>query len=409
MRAIAPKFLTVERQLYLTSPVRQFGLAAVLGSVYIYGILTNPDPMVYSFYVVLLVALAAVVAVAQGPRWAVYGVLFAALVIYLFVFVHIVANGEQDQQSTRDDAVEITARALLRGQNAWNDNPGVVATTGPASILVALPFVLLFDKTNWLTFLFWILFFLILLWGDLRYRNHTWPVMVMLCIAGSYGFEHTLYWSLEELYYPFVYLALAYLLAAQRQWWLVGALLAASVLTRSSYAFMLLGFGFWYLFSGQARWRDILKIGAGFVFCCVVVVLPFIIIGGRDFWTNNPWRVAFEFSGVTWFDSNLVFRTLNQLYARVGPGMMRWFKLGVTVLIIGGMSWALRRAKVQHPFWHITVAAALAHTFAWLPVPPGQYPLDYTLMVVMPALLAVASTPGSVSGEHLSHTPGLFS
>lgn len=387
MKPLAWPQLSAESFRYLHAPAQSFGWAGVFVLVATYGILTNPNPYPYSTFVMLLMGAAIVTVLTARPRWAVYGLVLAALVVYLFAFVHRVANGEQDALSTRDAAVEVTAQALLRGENAWNASPGVGVTTGPTSILLALPFVAVFGQINWLTFGFWLAFFGVLLAWDIQYRNGTWPMLALLFITGLMDFEHTLYWSLDELYYPLLSLAAAYLCARRDQWGPTGALLAAALLSRPSYAFLLVGFGLWVLFAFPFQWKRLAWLAAGFGVGSGLILLPFVVIGGKDLWVNNPWTFAFEFSGAAWLDSNFIFRALNQLNIQVGPGLMRWVKLGLTLAPLVGLAWALRRRGVTHPFWHIAVGAFLAHTLFWL---PGQWPKDYSLIFVLPAMFAIA-------------------
>lgn len=266
-------------------------------------------------------------------------------------------------------------------------------TTGPTSILLAVPFVGAFGQINWLTFIFWALFFLFLLACDVYLRNNSWATFVLVFVLGLFDIDHTLYLSLEELYYPILYLALAYALTTRRQWWWIGALLAASVLSRPSYLFLLLGFGLWYVFSLSFNWREVMQMGLGFVLGGVIILLPFVVIGGGDLWANNPWRYAVNFSGATWPETNFIFSSLNQLNAQIGADVMRWVKLGLTLLLLTGIAWGLRRANVRHPFWHITAGAFIAHILVWL---PAHLPKDYSLIFVLPAMLAIAMTPVQV-------------
>ena len=69
-------------------------------------------------------------------------------------------------------------------------------------------------------------------------------------------------------------------------------------------------------------------------------------------------------------------------------------KSGLTLAIMAGISLALRRDRVRHPFWHITAGALLAHLLVWL---PADHPRDYTLIFVLPAMLAIAMTPAPVA------------
>ncbi|MBI4764812.1 MAG: hypothetical protein HY787_09430 [Deltaproteobacteria bacterium] len=381
---------------YLKSSITPFGLPAFFILISIYQVVTTTKPYPYSISIVLLLLITIFLALFRKPRWIIYTFLLMALTVYIFVFVHIISKYEQDSSSTRDDAVEIAARATLNGENAWNKDVGPPITTGPTSILLALPFVFWFGEINWLTFIFWMIFFLILLGNDLIYQNHSWPIMVLFLILGHFGFEHTLFWGLDELYYPFLYLTLAYYLSKRGNYLIVGMLLVAVLLSRFSYFFMIIGFGFWYLFNFPINRRHIFKMIIGGVIGSLVILMPFIIIGGEDIWNNNPWNLAFAISGTAWPDTNLFFRLLNHLNNKIGSEAMRWTKLFSVLLIMFPSSWGLRLLKVEHPFWHITLGAFLAHTLVWL---PSHLPMDYALIFVLPAMLAISNTPMNSSLE----------
>jgi len=299
------------------------------------------------------------------------------------------ANGTHDKLSNRDTAVEVTAQYLLHGKNAWNADVGTEISTGPTSILLAIPFVKVFGTINWLSFGFWLSFFFILLYCDIRYRNNTWPVMVMIFVMGLFGFDHTLFWSLEELYYPIIYIALMYYLFVHKNLGGVGALWALSILTRPCYAFLAIGFLLWYFFSASFNKREFTRMGLGFVFTSLVMLLPFVIIGGSDMVIKNPWRLALKFSEAGWPDTNFIFHYLNQLGEQIGVKGLRWIKFSLSLLIMFLLSSRLRLMKIRHPFWHITAGAFVAHTLFWL---PAHLPYDYILIFVLPAMLAISMT-----------------
>lgn len=378
---------------YLKTPTRQFQIPALLIGLGTYSVFTSQQPYLYSGLVVLLILMAGTCVVFRQPRWIVYLWLFLALIIRLVVFTLIISKQDQDSLSTRDAAVEVTAQAMLRGENAWNANPGVGVTTGPTSILLALPFVALLGEINWLTFGFWLTLFSILLWADVKLKNNTWPTLVMFFITGEWYFEHTLFWSLDELYFPMIYLIAGYWLALRQKWFWVGVMLTASVLTRPSYIFLILGFGLWQLFNNQFTRRNLLQQTLGAVIGAIIIISPFIVIGGADFWINNPWRFAFDFSGAAWPNTNILFQTLNQLNSEVGPQMMRLIKLGVTILILAIFSIGFKRRFLHHPFWHIMISSLLAHTIVWL---PAQWAPDYALMIILPAVIAIALSRTSI-------------
>lgn len=357
----------------------------------LYTILTNPEPYPYSIYIALLEIIIAAAVLLHRGRWLVYILLLVALVIHLFTFTHIVSEGAQDSGSTRDEAVEVTTRALLRGENAWNANPGVPATTGPTGILLAVPFVLAFGKINWLSFGFWLSLVLILLWYDIGLRNSTWLILSMLFLLGWLGLEHTLYWSLEELYYPILFFPGATALAARKQEWGIGVLAAAAIWSRLNYAFLWIGFGLWYLSVFSLDKHKIFRMGIGFLMTSVVILLPFVLIGKEDLVTANPWTHALGFGMASWPDTNFVFHMLNQISVQLGAETLRWLKLGAALLLVLGAAWMLNVARVSHPFWHVAMAAFVAHTVFWLPAYPWSR--DYVLMFVLPAMLGISMTP----------------
>jgi len=386
---------------YLSTQIDKYGLPGLLSAAYAYSTLTNPDPAPFSFGVLVLICLAGLIVMTRLPRWAAYALLALALLVHYYAFVLVIAQGSHDAQSTRDFAAETTAQAFLQGQNAWKDSSeNLWLTTGPTSVLLAVPVVWAFGEINWLSFGFWVVFSAFLLGFDLQQRNGTWPLLALLIITGNYGFDHTLFWALDELYYPFVYLALAYIWSDKQRWFLVGSMCAACVLTRSNYIFLLMGMMSWWWLDRRLDRAAVIRLSAGFAITSVAVTVPFILVGKQDFWIRNPWQAALEFSQLNWFDSNVVFRALNQLSQTIGPEPTRWFKLFASVGLVAWLAWLLRRHRLAHPFWHVAVASLVAHTFTWLPIPPRQFPLDYSLMVVLPAMLAIALTRGTDGNIH---------
>lgn len=305
-----------------------------------------------------------------------------ALAIHVVAYVQIVANGAHDPQSTRDTAVELGAMALLRGENPWSVDLGVPMTTGPTSILLAAPFVAVFGEINWLSCGFWFAFFGALLWFDVRSSSNAWPALVALFLLGVLDFDYTLYWSLEEFYFPVVYLAAAYALATRSRWFFVGACLAAAVLTRPNYLLHAMAFALWYAPTDEPdRRRHGAQIAAGFVLASALILTPFLVVGGSHFVAENPWRTALHFGAGGWPEYNPLYRGLNEL--GIGPLTKGFAALGAMV----ATSWALRGAA--HPFWHLVVAGLAAHTFVWVPLSPYAAK-DYSLIVVLPAMLGAA-------------------
>ena len=92
----------------MNDPVGQFGLAGLFLCWCAYGILTGLTSYPGASYALMLMVGAAGMALASKPRWIVYALLMGAFIVRLYSFVHVVANGSQDPQSIRDEAVEAT-------------------------------------------------------------------------------------------------------------------------------------------------------------------------------------------------------------------------------------------------------------------------------------------------------------
>jgi len=366
-----------------------FPLAALM-LILLYQIFTFPQNFSGKIVYALLLSLLALFL--KAPRWMLHLLLLGGLLLHIYFYTQVASRGEIDAISTRDDAVEAATKVFLRGENPWNHTVGLgaQATTGPASILVALPWVYLFGEINWLASLFWIMFFLILWLGDIRWRNNTFPVLVLLFIMGVFGFWHTLFASLDELYFPYLFFVTAYACILTGRPFLAGALFATIVLFRLNHVFTMLGFLFWYWSDKRFSFQNLLKLGIGFMVGAVFILTPFVIIGGQEFFTaNNPFVRAFSLSGASWPESHFIFSALNALGTLIGPGGLRVVKLGLVLGMMLGVTWRVRPLRLHHPFWHVTVGAFLAHTLAWF---PAEVSMDYALTFVLPAFIAVAFT-----------------
>ena len=372
---------------YLRSPVNASGLVFLLIAALLYQHLSNPaDASRHVAYPLLLAVLAIW---ARASRWVLQAILAGALVVHVYLHTQVVSLDPAYQASTRDRAVEMTTQALLRGENPWNHVPalGARASTGPTSILVALPAVLLLGRINWLSFAFWISFFGILLAWDIRRRNDTFPTLSLLFLLGLFGFAHTLRHRLDELYYPYLYLVAAYAFVRRGRNGLAGACLALTILSRLNYVFVVLAFLLWYGTSERFRWRALLRVAGGMLVASVFVVLPFAIVGGTDFLTHNPFLLAYRRSGIqSWPETNAIFHLLNEMGRLLGQNGMRVAKLLLVGFVLLMTTWRLRGVS-PHPFWHMAVAAFSAHTLVLFTLP-----LDYAVIFVLPAFLGIALT-----------------
>jgi len=354
----------------------------------------------YSRLMIYATILALISLSLKFPRWTLYVLLLLMVLIQVVYFTQIISKLDHDEFSTRDTAVEMTTQAFLQGKNPWNNvlELGVPATTGAASILFALPTILTFGEINWLAFFFWCIFFIILVIGDIQEKNNTFPILVMLFVIGIFGFTHTLYWSLEEFYFPYLFVMFAYWSIIRCRYILSGILLAIPVLFRVNYVFILLGFLMWYSINKEFSVKIFLKIGFGAIIATITILTPFILVGGREFLEYNPFTFAFAMSGLAnWPANNVLFQLLNFMGRNVGEDWLRIIKLVIVVVLMSVASLNLRR--LHHPFIHITIAAFLSITVAW--ISPGLAN-DYILFIIIPAFIAISLARGETYGVNLS-------
>ena len=181
---------------------------------------------------------------------------------------------------------------------------------------------------------------------------------------------------------------LAYYFINRRKFLISGIFLGITILFRLNYVFVILGFMLWFCLNKECTRKSLYRIGLGFMFGMVIVLTPFILVGGDEFWSNNPFTLSFSMSSVVvWPSNNIIFRALNYLGRVIGADAMKFVKLGLVAGVMVIISLRIRHLK--HPFWHITVGAFLAHTIAWINIPLSK---DYELFFILPAFIAIAFT-----------------
>jgi hypothetical protein len=169
-------------------------------------------PLQYPMSLIGYAALAlAAVSALRPPRRVTYVALAATFLVIAAVMVFSVSTGPQDRLSDRDDGAETAAAALLHKANPWQARSilGLPITTGPTGIVLSVPSVWLTGRINLAAFVFWAAFLVVLLLADFQHRNRSFGLLVPLLLLPELAVVHTFYWSLEELYFPLVFVALA--------------------------------------------------------------------------------------------------------------------------------------------------------------------------------------------------------
>lgn len=372
---------------YLESPVSipAFGTLLLLFYVYLNQRTDGIPAIVIAIFVVV-----GVMALLRLSRRAVYAVVLAGMLGVMGHAVLVTANGDQDAYSDRDDAVEIGASALLHGENPWNHKSilGLPITTGPSSLLLAIPFVMTTGHINVLTVLVWTAFLVFLAVGDIRYRNNTLLKLCLLMAFPFIGFLHTWNWSLDELFYPAVLMPVLWLMFKRDRLVWAGVLAAFIALSRLSYLFAVFAIGIWWCLGGQRSRREYARIAAGVALFVLPVLALLLVIGGSDFLHANFMHTA-QVRGMAEQDHWL---------GRLIPGWMPWMPksamgngmLAAALVLAAGAG--MRR--VPHPFFHAGFAMFLAHTLCFN---PGPAVYDYILAFLIPLMYGIAFDPGNAA------------
>ncbi len=336
-----------------------------------------------------LVLLAAVVlsAVFGAKRHTVYALLFLLLVWFAGQYCLSIATGPHDGGSDRDEAVEIASRALLRGENPWAQSTGVSGeiTTGPASVLIGVPFVLADGDIDLLRFAFWCSFFGCLLWGDLSRRNQSFVGLGLLFLTGILGFHHTMHWSLEELYFGYLILFGAWVAYGVGALSSMGALAGVALMVRLAYAFPVFGLLVWWVIRDRPSPGLLGRFFGGILVGVAGTVVPILLAVGTDVLGRNPFVRASGMLVEPLPSSNLLFEGINTVSEAAGSlgGLLR---ATLVCGAVGGIAWLLRDRSPSHPFWHI----AWASFGGMLLISGFGKAQDYTLFFAIPAFLAVS-------------------
>ena len=366
-------------QQYLASPARLSPLAGLLAILYLYLFFKAGPP--HGSIVVGVVLFLCLIAM-KARRWLVHAFILCAMVGLVAWGVFRDAQGPHDLRSDRDDAVESATAAFLDGQNPWSHRSplNLPIRTGPSSILLALPFVAATGKVDALTFLAWCTFLAGLAMADIWRRNDSLSTLALLLLFPWMGFLHTLHWGLDELCYAAILSPGLWFALERRRFFLAGLFGGFMVLSRLSYAPAVMAAGLWWLFKEWRTLRDVLCLAlGGGAYVGGILALMWWVGGGaflqENFWLNSPMR-PLDYGG------NPVAQAVSSLLRILPQGTPGGMMLVLACTLLA--AWPLRR--LDHPFFHMAIALLLAHLIPFSP----KYPMDYQMLVMVPALYGVA-------------------
>lgn len=315
--------------------------------------------------------------------------IWLTIVIYQSVF--ITSNLTQDLGSDRDDAVEIACVAFLNGQNPWKsqsqlNNP---ITTGPTSILISIPSVALTGNINTATFLFWIIFLAILLFADTYYANNSFIFLFLFFLLPVFKFQHTVLYSLEELYYVLLLFPLLWVMLKKQYFFFSGILFSVIILSRLSYLFLCAGLFFWWITQYRYDFENYLKIFLGIIIGVLLILTPFIIISGKSFFEAN-FIINSLIETSTLKGYNPAIESIQGIGLLIGKWAGKILLSVIVLILISLFNVVLSKEKIANPFWNISFAALLAFTTVFTPLYSSE---DYFLSMIIPSFFAISFSP----------------
>ncbi len=341
---------------------------------------------------------AAIAAIASAPRWTVYLALAFAFVLVTSDRSEA-ARGPHDRQSDRDEAAEQATTRFLHRQNPWllRTSLGNQITSGPGTVVLALPWVAASGQIDGLTFLFWLTMAALFLAGDLRQHNGAFPTLVLLYLIGELNLSAGQYWSHEELAYGVPFMALAWYATTRRWFVTAGALAAYAVAIRLSYAYVGLGLLAWLVCERRATWRELARLAAGGLATLATLFVLFFIVLRQQLFVDGPFAIAAAKAAQAWPPDNFLYvwlsATIGRLPARVGT----WVRTLLVAIALFVPAWRLRNRPAGHPFWYM--AGGHLAAFALVAAVSGRFANDYVMPLVLLGFLGVAFSTTAASAR----------
>jgi hypothetical protein len=343
-------------------------------------------PLGFPMAIIGYLALALIIISLLRPtRRTMYLALVAAFVVIAIVMVFSVSTGPQDRLSDRDDAAEIAASRLWLLQNPWSVKSilGLPITTGPTGILLSAFSVLFTGHINLVTFVFWGAFVAILLAGDLKNRNRSFALLLPLLFVPELAVIHTFFWSLEELYFPLVFIALSAWALTRSSYFGAGACAACVVLGRLNYSLAMAGLFFWMVSSRERPLGPALQFAGGAISATIFLLLPFLFVPGPSLIRDNFVTIGIQ-TAKSVNAASTAFSWINP-----SNSLLNTLLLGCALLLTLFIVARFTAHRTPHPFWHVAAGSLMTQLTLFSPMAPN----DYLLMVMGPALFAVAFTP----------------
>lgn len=348
----------------------------------------------------LAVTIILILMLINSPRIIILSFIFTWLVIVLYQTIFITSNLSQDLIADRDDAVEIATDNFLNYKNPWlSKSPlGLPITTGPSSILISIPSVILTKKINSLTFIFWITFFILLLITEYSFKNESFIIAFLLFLIPSLGYQRTIYYSLDEMYYVLILFPILLFVLNKKKFFLAGFIFSIIVLSRLSYIFLSAGLYFGWVLKHKFIVKNQLKILFGFFTGILLILFPFILVSGPSIFKHNFINNSIINSEI-YQSHNYLFKIIREFSMSHGSFTTDLILVSfITLLLIFLFSITLSKHKLANPFWDVAFASLLTFNIPFYPIYEG----DYILSMTIPLLFLISWSSGLNNNKEIS-------
>ena len=160
--------------------------------------------------------------------------------ILALFFAYGVFTSTDTIQSDRDNAVIISAKALMNFENpySYKTEIGQEITTGLFNAFISIPFVYLFGNVQLLSFLFYFLFLILI------YKNR---YLIYLTFLATPLLYRIMYYRLDELYWVIVYVTALITLKSKLRYLLVIPVLLSRNIFNFDFHVLLYNIDYWLL------------------------------------------------------------------------------------------------------------------------------------------------------------------
>lgn len=328
--------------------------------------------------------------IAKASKYVTYGLMLAVLLLNIASYTLKISDDPAiDRLADRDEMVEIAARGLLDGKNPWtlSTQLGTGFTIGPASVLIAIPAVLFFGKINILSFAFYILLTCYLLYNDYINENQTFIIAGLIMLNGSFFLQNSMFFSLDEHFFPVLYFVAAYELCRRNRSFGAGLVLSLTYLSRLSWTLPLLTFLMFYGVQWKSDVRRV-RLLSGLLIGSVIILFPFlVIVGPSSLAANNSFHTNMYLAGHGGvIDANYLMSYLNHASTVYGINSSYLKALTALGVMVSLMVFAYRYARVQSLFLYLGFSSLLSFTVIHCPLQSA----DYALAIVLPGIIHIS-------------------